>query len=779
MRKVLSFVLVLSLVLGSFSMAFAAGPATGLSDIDGIANEDAIQVAYDLGIVTGNPDGTYLPAKAVNRAEFAAMITRALAIPDSALTGYTTTTFKDTVGYGWAVPYLAFCQSKGIMLGDGQGNAMPGRTISVNEAVTMALRAVGYTANSAELVGAWPSNYVTLAQNLDLYDDVSAVTSVDKANAAQIIYNLLTVQKVAVNADGETKLLETGNPKVAATLLNTGLGATAWTAARVIEGDEDSSINLRAYHGAAVIAYEKKDVIIAIGEVKSTFLTVDEVVSATKFETSDDKEYTYVANTTGYAIFANGGTVDLVTSTAFSAAVGDKIAVELKGRTIDKLWSVQTWVASDRVEFEEEMLDDESLNGWDFTLDDDDEIDYNTFELRGAKNLDAIKKDNVVEIYVAANDKITRVDVGTETVTGKVTKIDDNEYTIAGKDYKIVTGVNAPAAPVLGDSGTASLNYSGKIAFWDIDDATSGNYAMVTGIEPAAAGSTLAKDKIQLVNKEGKEVVYEVKNSDAYDTGVTIGAFATDDLVKFSLDKNGRIDDILELSKSLIGSRELSKSGSLLGGLTVDSGVVVFVKDGTDYTVAKLADVAKEEALTGSYYAESKVKVLIVDADDISGADAVYGVINKVVPIYNADDDEVQYVTALVGGKEVKYYTDADDTVTYTSAAGIYKFNIDSNGVITKATAVTATSTGIQAYKAITEVMAKDGSYLVKDASDWYSLDSSVKVYTYDISDGEFDTSNVGAIKAPGGGVASGSAIQMYQVDKDSEQYDIVVILLP
>ncbi len=43
MRKILSLVLALSLVLGSFSMAFAATPApvTGLSDIAGIANEVA------------------------------------------------------------------------------------------------------------------------------------------------------------------------------------------------------------------------------------------------------------------------------------------------------------------------------------------------------------------------------------------------------------------------------------------------------------------------------------------------------------------------------------------------------------------------------------------------------------------------------------------------------------------------------------------------------------------------------------------------------------------
>ena len=149
MRKVLSFVLVLALVLGSFSFAF------GLTDIDNSPNKVAIEVNNDLGIITGYTDGTFQGEKAVNRAEFAAMITRALGIPDSALAGYSQTSFKDVSGYGWAVKYLAFCESKGIMLGDGKGNVMPGRTISVNEAVTMALRAVGYVDNSAQLVGTW------------------------------------------------------------------------------------------------------------------------------------------------------------------------------------------------------------------------------------------------------------------------------------------------------------------------------------------------------------------------------------------------------------------------------------------------------------------------------------------------------------------------------------------------------------------------------------------------------------------------------------------------
>jgi hypothetical protein len=200
-------VLTLALILGSISMASAASGKVRLTDIADNANEEAIQVAYDLGIVTGTPEGAYEPEKAVNRAEFAALIVRALAIPDSALASYSSTTFKDTSGYTWAVPYLAILQQRGIMKGDGYGNAMPGRTITPNEAVTMVLRAVGYTDNASVLVGQWPANYVALGQNQLLYSNVGNDTQMNKASAAQMIYNALTVQLVQVDANSTVSYL--------------------------------------------------------------------------------------------------------------------------------------------------------------------------------------------------------------------------------------------------------------------------------------------------------------------------------------------------------------------------------------------------------------------------------------------------------------------------------------------------------------------------------------------------------------------------------------------
>jgi hypothetical protein len=279
MRKLLMTVLALALILGSISVASAASGKVKLTDIADNTNEEAIQVDYDLGIVTGTPEGAYEPEKAVNRAEFAALIVRALAIPESALATYTTTTFKDTSGYGWAVPYLAILQQKGIMKGDGYGNVMPGRTINPNEAVTMVLRAIGYTDNASVLVGQWPANYVSLGQSLNLYEKVSTDLQMNKASAAQMIYNVLTAQLVQVDANSTVKLVYDSDGVGRQNLLTTGLNCYADpdTATRkvVTYGDAASSkINLTEKVGAYGILYRSKadDEVVALTEVETVFL---------------------------------------------------------------------------------------------------------------------------------------------------------------------------------------------------------------------------------------------------------------------------------------------------------------------------------------------------------------------------------------------------------------------------------------------------------------------------------------------------------------------------
>lgn len=156
-----------------------------INALDFLMAGDSIYEAYVRGIVTGNPDGTFMPKRHVTRAEFCALLLRALEVPESVIRGrgYSKTKFNDMQGYAWAIPYVSYCEEKGIVLGDEEGNIHPGRTISVKEAVTMAMRAKGIVLED----GVWPSNYLTKAQELDLYVDYIKNGPVDRETATKII----------------------------------------------------------------------------------------------------------------------------------------------------------------------------------------------------------------------------------------------------------------------------------------------------------------------------------------------------------------------------------------------------------------------------------------------------------------------------------------------------------------------------------------------------------------------------------------------------------------
>ncbi|WP_027400295.1 S-layer homology domain-containing protein [Anaerovorax odorimutans] len=737
MRKILSFVLVLSLVLGSFSMAFAAdstASTAGLSDIEGIANEDAIQVNYDLGIVTGNPDGTYLPEKAVTRAEFAALITRALAIPDSALAGYKNTKFKDTVGYGWAVPYLGFCESKGIILGDGNGNAMPGRTINTNEAMTMALRAIGYTANSAELVGTWPSNYVTVAQNNSMYDDVAKVTNVDKANAAQIIYNALTVQKVSVNSDGETIALWDDSAKtVPANLLSTGLNCDSEEDKIITGADYDSAVmNITKYMGAYGTAYTNDDGDIVAFTVDSTPLTGS--FDGDKFE-ADGVEYTLGTNTfTTPKAISNTDAVDTALLTkagieAFATASADDdvtINVDLSGKTIKDIYSVVGWTATSANVADdadvEDIADDNSLLGYDFVEDDNNDIDTASFTLVGVSNLNKIKEDNVVYVYTDADNDIRKVAVGTEIVEGIVAEENtgsDAYVIIDGKKYEQAEFVGgsacaADALPSLDDSTKLSLDAYGYVYDVDSSSSTPDKFA-VTKVFVTPAGVDNAKAKIYTSDDATKTVTFEDWNAEDIDftNNVSAPAITAGALIGYDVDAEG-IVDTLDLTAVHPASAELQSSKVLkigAGYLDIAKNVAVFTYTGatnaaidlstTELDVVNISDIDTGDVFSNDfqyiYNSSDKevVAILVNDTYNNGGSDDIFAVLNSATKVKDGSDT-VQKLVGFVAGKDYTKNADSDSALSTAdfnavpTIAALYKIEETGSGDVKTATLVGA-----------------------------------------------------------------------------------------
>ncbi|MBE6037555.1 MAG: S-layer homology domain-containing protein, partial [Clostridiales bacterium] len=125
MKKVLACLLVLTMVLGSFSVAFAGS----YSDVaDNASYAQAVEVLTSLGLVSGDGDGTYRPTDAVKRSEMAKLIVVALGYGDFAA-AQKATKFSDVPASHWASGYISFASDLGIIEGVGAGKFNPDVTV--------------------------------------------------------------------------------------------------------------------------------------------------------------------------------------------------------------------------------------------------------------------------------------------------------------------------------------------------------------------------------------------------------------------------------------------------------------------------------------------------------------------------------------------------------------------------------------------------------------------------------------------------------------------------
>lgn len=755
MKKVLAFALTGAMVLSSFSMAFAdtttAAPATteptpagtagkSLSDVAESPNKEAIGVVNDLGIVVGTPDGAFLPTKDVTRAEYAAMITRALAIPNSALEGYKAAPFKDISGYEWARGYLAFCNSKGIMLGDGVGNAMPGRTITTNEAITMALRTVGYLDNSSELKGMWPSNYVTKAQELNLYQDVAKNNvGATRENAAQIIYNILTVQKVAVNTDGKTEKLWTKAPTYdnkgtvnngaeRVTLLTSGLNCTEEDPTVVTTDDLDtSSINLAKHLGQYGTLYRSKDTkkFVAFIQIDNGAQLVGRFKSATEFVTTDSEEtYTIKGQFKDAKIsylengeFKNAdkdAVADVVTNANYGWDDGKdneySIYVDLSGKSIKNVYAINRWKVDSAAKVGTGDLykaGKDRFMGYKLAKDDNKNVDTKQYDLVGVNSLTDIKADNVVYVYVApgGDHYITKIEVGTKSVDGIVKNYKEaNSGETLAPNFKIGDVVYKNAQHVVNgvtndnnklvDSDSVGETYNvlldGRGYVYSIVKSTkASNYAVVERHEDGI------DNQVKLMLADGSEKVFN------YDAGTENDKIskkdsknAKDMVIGYGVNKDGKITVVnmrAVKAKIKLGSRSYIKDID-------DKALLAGTKGVTLDQVKKTAKIDSNVVVFTYNSGKEEYDVTTIDKvnknEDIAGAtllfdepvkDVANTVLAMIVPSEKAKDGTKSYA---VINKKVKTINKDNDVVW---AIDGFKDGVAMSGVLTSDKTVLST----------------------------------------------------------------------------------------
>ena len=160
MKKTLSLLLVLAMVLTSFTAVFAAGET----------EKTPGEILQEIGVLKGNAEGDLMLEKEVSRQDMIVLLSRLLGQEDEAKAFTGETTFKD-IEDPYYVPYIAWAQANELTNGVAEGGEAFGfgRSVTQQEVLAFLLRALGYGFDEVEF-----ENVAAKAAELKLIDDAKA-----------------------------------------------------------------------------------------------------------------------------------------------------------------------------------------------------------------------------------------------------------------------------------------------------------------------------------------------------------------------------------------------------------------------------------------------------------------------------------------------------------------------------------------------------------------------------------------------------------------------------
>jgi hypothetical protein len=687
MKKVLSLVLVIAMVLSSMSFAFAST----FEDVTG-DYEKAIETLTALGVVTGYEDGTYRPEKTVTRAEMAKLIVELLGYGD--LVAGSKSNFADTQGH-WADAWIALAAGKGLVVGTGDGKFTPDRTVSYDEAITMVVRALGYTDNCNELKNmTWPTNFKVKAAELKLTKDVAIkATGADRGGVAQLMYNALSATLVTVNSDGDvvktTSTYVNANGSVVteyvellsrlATLNNNFVVNTD----HLDKDDKDYAgniVDLAPYMYQSLKVYlNDDDEVVFIKENNSSVLTgtvtaVDETNKTITLEDADGKEYTI--KTDGDIVAFYNGEESSIVSAEFDellfrnnktekhakiTVIGTTDKKIASGDTADKFVVTKATkavlVSTDYAKGKSKIAGEIGYIA--LPKDSDGDVDLDAITVTGAvDSLEDIKETDVVVAYESLDTTpIVKLVVVRNSVEGTVTKISSDATTVYVDNAKytvsrIKNSVRYEEPIQVGDEGIFYMDDAGNIFAVDTDGEELSDYALILNMaagkyDTALDGSVDKYPQIKLLTQEGDTVTYKVLAAIEKD-GTN---YVMDDTATYNNEYKTTVKDADLLVPSNDTDYKLSFAADFTANYTPGKTLVRYSVDSNGYIDE--IEIVKTETET----------IDLDDIDDIvSDNVVVFNTVDAEVSTVNSLKDNAAHSVVYKSGKVVVIVTDQIDS---------------------------------------------------------------------------------------------------------------------
>jgi hypothetical protein len=190
LKRALSLALATVMTMGMM----VVGSSASYADVDSSYNQEAIDVAQAVGIMTGDENGNFNPDNGVTRNEMAVIMCNLLDLK----VGDSTSPFTDVDS--WAAPYVAACYNNGIVSGTSATTYGGNNSVTSAQAALMVMKALGYFGYQGEFGQDWKVAVTKKANQIALFDDIKAYVdqALTRNEVAQLVLNALesTVQTV-------------------------------------------------------------------------------------------------------------------------------------------------------------------------------------------------------------------------------------------------------------------------------------------------------------------------------------------------------------------------------------------------------------------------------------------------------------------------------------------------------------------------------------------------------------------------------------------------------
>ena len=195
-HRLVSVLAALALLLAVPGLAGADFP-----DVSGTRFEDSANYLKSLGVIVGNPNGTYAPGRNITRAEASKIIVNSIGRGDQVAAHADGAAFTDTAGH-WANGYIALAQNLGIVDGFPDGTFQPDNYVTYVQMAKMLLEAGGH-GPAPDL--SWPENYMSAAADQGLFTGIVAyLPDVPAGRGDCGMMTAYLIRNVANRASGQT-----------------------------------------------------------------------------------------------------------------------------------------------------------------------------------------------------------------------------------------------------------------------------------------------------------------------------------------------------------------------------------------------------------------------------------------------------------------------------------------------------------------------------------------------------------------------------------------------